>query len=385
VCAPSSFSARVCPHRQACDCCSLLGDVQADQASWEQDDVGDSCLSFTSGPVWQETNLQLALLTQTRARTASFVSQRSEQGAQSCTLYVQPVGRHVLCIPPRARQLIVDLQTGCPHEAASCSLCTMHSEQRTPCSVPAPGTPGHASTGFPLRTPRARPRALGLAFDSISSKAITDPATFPATGVKCVVVLKPLLEPDAARPRALAHNPEQRTLTLRKLRQAAAVEEVCAAWICWLSYLVVLYAWCTRIRGSRAQAGRACAQREFGADTFDEVYDGADRLPVYKEAAGLVSGAQHPACFWQALLYALLSLDVCTAERKYSNCELHCPVSGYLRKHQRLSACKGAAVLEGRSAAVLAYGQTGSGKTYQMQVCTAAQHVWATKLVHLCL
>jgi hypothetical protein len=178
----------------------------------------------------------------------------------------------------------------------------MHSEQRTPCGAPAPSTPGHASTGFPLRTPRARPRALGLTFDTISSKATTDPATFPATGVKCVVVLKPLLEADAARPRALAHNPEQRTLTLRKFRQAAAVEEVCTASTSWLSYLAVLYAWCTRIPGSSAQASRLCVQREFGADTFDEVYDGADRLPVYKEAAGLVSGAQHPACLSQALL-----------------------------------------------------------------------------------
>ena len=35
-------------------------------------------------------------------------------------------------------------------------------------------------------------------------------------------------------------------------------------------------------------------QREFGAEAFDEVYDGTQRRPLYSEAAGLVAGAPRP-------------------------------------------------------------------------------------------
>lgn len=55
-------------------------------------------------------------------------------------------------------------------------------------------------------------------------------------------------------------------------------------------------------------------QREFGAEAFDEVYDGTQRSPLYSEAAGLVGGVRPPA---RAACLALL-LVVCQNSRMWA-------------------------------------------------------------------
>lgn len=82
---------------------------------------------------------------------------------------------------------------------------------------------GQLGTGFVLKTPRARPRALGLAFDVAGHAPTMEAAAFPEAGVKCVLVLKPLGE---AQPASLVFAPARRALTLRKLNQGLVVEEV---------------------------------------------------------------------------------------------------------------------------------------------------------------